>query len=40
MYAVYNHTGILPKDMTTDGVHLTKEGYKKWYKLLKLKFFI
>lgn len=34
LFAAYERNGKLPKEMTTDGIHLTVEGYDKWYKIL------
>lgn len=33
--ALVNEEGILPREGTTDGVHFTKDYYKKWYEYLK-----
>jgi hypothetical protein len=30
-----NDAGALPDELTTDGIHLTKEGYEKWTGFLK-----
>ena len=34
VHAVFECFGILPKEMTTDGIHLSLKGYDKWYKTL------
>lgn len=34
LYADYECSGILPKEITTDGIHLKKEAYRKWYNSL------
>lgn len=31
----YECSGILPKEITTDGIHLRKEAYHKWYNSLE-----
>lgn len=36
LYAVYECFGMLPKELTTDGIHLKKEAYHKWYNSLKV----
>ncbi|MEG2119303.1 MAG: GDSL-type esterase/lipase family protein [Pseudoflavonifractor sp.] len=33
--ALVDESGILPREGTTDGVHFTKDYYKKWYEYLK-----
>ena len=34
LYSVYECSGILPKELTTDGIHLKKTAYHKWYNSL------
>ena len=34
LYSVYLKGGVLPKEMTMDGIHLKEDSYQKWYKLL------
>lgn len=34
LFSFYVKSGQLPKEITTDGIHLTLEGYEKWYKIL------
>lgn len=34
LFSVYEENGILPKALTIDGIHLTNEGYGKWYNAL------
>ena len=34
LFAEYERSGRLPKEMTTDGIHLSRAGYEKWYKLI------
>lgn len=34
LFSIYEENGILPKALTIDGIHLTNEGYSKWYKVL------
>lgn len=35
LFSLYSHNGILPKEMTVDGLHLTPESYDIWYSVLK-----
>lgn len=35
LYSLYVKEGLLPKEMTSDGIHLQKDAYNKWYKVLK-----
>lgn len=34
LYSLYLREGVLPKEMTVDGIHLKKERYQNWYRLL------
>lgn len=38
VFDAYERNGILPKEMTTDGIHLTIEGYNKWYKAFQYEY--
>lgn len=35
LYSIYIKEGLLPKDMTWDGIHLFPSGYEFWYQLLR-----
>lgn len=35
LYSIYEENGVLPKALTIDGIHLTKDGYNRWYGVLK-----
>lgn len=35
LFEHYNVNNVLPKEITTDGIHLWPKGYEKWMKLLK-----
>ena len=35
LYSLYEVEGKLPDDITTDGLHLSSEGYEKWYEVLR-----
>ena len=35
LYSLYVKEGLLPKEMTADGIHLQKDAYNMWYKVLK-----
>ncbi len=37
LFSIYQKDGFLPSEVTTDGIHLKSEGYKKWYELIKRK---
>ncbi len=34
LFSSYERNGNLPKELTTDGIHLSRDGYEKWYKLI------
>ena len=34
LYSIYEENGIMPKSLTLDGIHLTNDGYGKWYNVL------
>lgn len=34
LFSSYERNGNLPKVLTTDGIHLSRAGYEKWYKLI------
>jgi lysophospholipase L1-like esterase len=35
LYSLYAVEGKLPEEITVDGLHLTAEGYAKWYEVLR-----
>lgn len=35
LYSLYEVEGKLPDDITTDGLHLSPQGYEKWYEVLR-----
>ncbi len=35
LFSVYERCGKIPKEMTLDGIHLKRDAYNKWYKVLK-----
>lgn len=35
LYSLYAVEGKLPEEITPDGLHLTAEGYAKWYEVLR-----
>ena len=34
LFAEYEQNGKMPKEMTIDGIHLTQEAYRYWYKAI------
>jgi len=34
LFSAYERNGNLPKELTTDGIHLSQAGFEKWYKLI------
>ncbi len=34
LFSIYEENGMLPMSLTIDGIHLSNEGYCKWYNLL------
>lgn len=39
LYTLYESFDLLPKDMTVDGIHLTKDAYQLWYYSIPMKKF-
>ena len=39
LYTLYESFDLLPKDMTVDGIHLTKDAYQLWYNAIPMKKF-
>ena len=35
LFSCYEHNGVLPKDLTIDGIHLRQESYSIWVDALK-----
>lgn len=38
LYAIYEHNGKLPKEMTRDGIHLFPKEYSRWYEVINSLF--
>lgn len=34
LFAIYEQSGKLPKEMTRDGIHLFPKEYSKWYEVI------